>query len=220
MHGDPGEEALSIFIPLRPTDIPHKALRYSEVNVMRTHRSATRIVALAPMALWLIACNGSPTAPDAVEPPPETHQSLFLAVVGTGTGGVSVTPRPTPEGTFAADIKVRIRAARPNTTYLIQRAPEVGRALASDGVCQRALGLAPWSASDPPAPAFVTFPLPNSGPLVSLTTSAGGDGSLDFEFRAASIRAGTAFDVMFRLVDEATAPTTELRSGCFTVTAL
>ncbi|MEO7837083.1 MAG: hypothetical protein ABIS21_05525 [Acidimicrobiales bacterium] len=186
---------------------------------MRTNRASVILVVL-PMATWLTACNSSPTAPDAIEPPPGTHQSLFSAAIGPGTGGVSVTPRSIPEGTFAADIRIRVRGARPNTTYLIQRAPEVGRALASDGVCQRALGLSPWSASEPAAPAFVTFPVPNSGPLTSLTTSASGDGSLDFAFLVGSIPAGTRFDVMFRLVDDTAAPAAELRSGCFTVTAL
>lgn len=219
MHGGPQEEALSILIPRWPDDILGNALPL-EVNVMRMNRAAALVMVLAPTVAWLAACNGSPTVPDALEPPPGTHQSLFSAVIGTGTGGVSVTPRSTPEGTFAADIRVRVRGARPNTTYLIQRAPEVGRPLASDGVCQRALGLSPWTASDPPAPAFVTFPIPNSGPLVSLTTSASGEGSLDFEFNAGSIRAGTQFDVLFRLVDDAAAPGAELRSGCFTVTAL
>ena len=141
----------------------------------------------------------------------------MTAVSGPGTGGVSVTPKAIPEGSFAADISVLIAGARPDTTYIVQRAPEIGRALGSDGVCQRALGVSPWSAADPPAPAFVTFPLGTGVAIVP--TAANGTGTVNFEFRAPTIPAGTVFDVMFRLVDSETAPTTELRSGCFTVTA-
>jgi hypothetical protein len=61
----------------------------------------------------------------------------------------------------------------------------------------------------------VTFPL--SGSSATVTTTAAGAASLDFEFLAPTIPAGTSFDVMFRLVDNETAPTLELRSGCFTV---
>jgi hypothetical protein len=165
-------------------------------------------------ALLLPACGSSSTAPGAIVPA-GTHQSAIVAVNGPGTGGVSVTPKAIPEGTFAADISVLITGARANATYIVQRAPEIGRALGSDGVCQRALGLSPWSAADAPAPAFVTFPLGAASAVVP--TAANGTGTVNFEFRAATIPAGTLFDVMFRLVDSETAPTTELRSGCFTV---
>jgi len=50
-----------------------------------------------------------------------------------------------------------------------------------------------------------------------MTTTASGTANLDFDFQAPTILAGTSFDVMFRLVDNETAPTLELRSGCFTV---
>jgi hypothetical protein len=62
-------------------------------------------------------------------------------------------------------------------------------------------------------------PLPNSGPLINVTTAANGDGSLDFEFRTLMILAGTTNDVMYRLVDSDVAPTTDLRSACMTITA-
>jgi hypothetical protein len=180
-------------------------------------RAPVLAVAVAVVA---VACGDDPTSPDPFVPPAGTHQSLLAAVIGPGVGGVSVTPVANATGTFEAAIKVRVEGARPNTTYLVQRAPEIGRANGSDGICQRALGQAPWSPSDPPAPAFVTFPSPTTpGALVGLTTQANGNGSLDFQFAAPTIAAGTVFDVMFRLVDDATAPTVELRSGCFTVTA-
>jgi hypothetical protein len=150
--------------------------------------------------------------------PAGTYQSAIAALTGTGVGGVSVTPKAIASATFDADISVNISQARPNTTFFVQRAPEIGRALGADGICQRAAGASPWSSADPAAPSFVTFQAPNAGPSVTMTTSATGSGSLTFEFLAPTISAGTLFDVMFRLVDNESAPTTELRSGCFTVT--
>ena len=108
------------------------------------------------------------------------------------------------------------------TTLYIQRAPEVGRPLGSDGICQRANGLWPWeqpnSAGFPPAPAFVTFPRPLAGDFKTLTTDSDGAGSAHFAFDLPTLADGTVFDVEFRLVDSVTAPTTDLRTGCFTVT--
>jgi hypothetical protein len=83
------------------------------------------------------------------------------------------------------------------------------------GVCQRAAGEPPWG---PPAPNFLTFPLPAAGPLVTLTTSPGGAGAAHIDFAAPTISDDTRFDVMFRLVDDLTTPTVDLRTGCFTVT--
>jgi hypothetical protein len=171
---------------------------------------------LIAVGIGATGCGASPAAPGGIPIPAGTYQSAIAAVSGVGAGGVSVSPKAIPEATFAADISVLIANARPNGTYIIQRAPEIGRALGADGVCQRALGLAPWSPADPPAPAFVTFAL--AGGSATLTTAANGTGTAIFEFRAPTIPAGTLFDVMFRLVDSESAPTTELRSGCFTVT--
>ena len=43
--------------------------------------------------------------------------------------------------------------------YFLQRAAEVGRENGTDGVCQRADGLPPWSPGDPPfGSTWVTFP--------------------------------------------------------------
>ncbi len=163
-------------------------------------------------------CENSVSGPESTDREPGTFGAPISAIIGSGAGQVSVTPLAMPDGTFAARIKVIVRA-KPNTTYLVQRAPELGRALGSDGVCQRALHLPPWSASDAPVvPAFVTFPLPASGPLTTLTTTSFGTAAVDFEFLSGiSLAAGTRFDVMFRLADNDTAPTTELTSACFTV---
>jgi hypothetical protein len=172
------------------------------------------LLGLVVVSGWTLACSSSSTAPTALIPG-GTHQSEITAVTGTGRGGVSVTPKAIPEGTMAVNISITLTNARPNTTYFVQRAPEVGRASAADGVCQRALGLSPWSPNDPAAAAFLTFPLGTG--LATITTAAIGTGSLDFEFRSPTTPAGTVFDVMFRLVDSETAPTTDLRSGCLTV---
>lgn len=168
----------------------------------------------------LTACSNSTTPDTTYDNPTGTHTATAVAVVGPGEGGVSVTPKAIPEKYFVADIKVRLRKAMPSTTYIIQRAPEVGRTSESNGVCERALGLAPWSSADPPAPAFVTFVPAGQTTPVTLTTTAAGDGTLDFEFRAPMIPAGTKFDVMFRLINDASAPTAIILSQCFTVTVL
>src|SRR5947209_2887012 len=116
--------------------------------------------------------------------PAGTHESALSNLGGAGTGGVSVTPHAIPQAYFSADIKVRIHGAKPNTVYTVQRAPEIGRASGSDGVCQRALGIAPWSPSDPPAAAFVTFTQSDGTTPFTMTTTAAGDGTLDFSFTA------------------------------------
>jgi hypothetical protein len=180
-------------------------------------RASLSMVATAAL---LAACGHNPAGSDTLPPPDGTFQSAISSVTGPGVGGVSVTPQAVASKTFDAVIRVRVQRARPNSTYYVQRAPEVGRANGADGICQRALAQAPWSPADPPAVSFITFPQPTSpGPLGALTTLADGSGSIEFEFGAAAIPAGTLFDVMFRLVDDVNAPAAELRSGCLTVTA-
>jgi hypothetical protein len=181
-----------------------------------------------------VACGSappSPTAPTAALAAPlasqglgssasirsaaTTHGQELTAVVGAGSGIVNVTPTAAADGSFSAQINVNVHGAPPNTTFFIQRAPEIGRPNSADGICQRAAGAAPWG---PPAPNFVTFPLPLTGPLAMLETSAGGSGSVHINFALPTILDGTRFDVMFRLVDNLTTPTNELRTECFTVT--
>jgi hypothetical protein len=181
--------------------------------------SRIRIAISLVLTCSAAGCGGkSPAAPDPVVIPAGTHQSAITPVTGTGAGGVSVSPKSIAAATFDADIAVAIVNARPNTTYFVQRAPEIGRTNGSDGICQRALGISPWSAADPAAPAFITFTQPNAGPAITMTTSATGSATIRFEFLAPTIPTGTVFDVMFRLVDNEAAPTLELRSACFTVT--
>jgi len=173
-----------------------------------------------PAALSGCHYAGEATSACYVQPPDGTNQSALYRVSGggtCGTGGTSITSFAVPEGTFAATIRFRVRGALPNRAYLMQRAAEVGNVpLVADGVCQRADGLPPWPPTDQ---RFFTFVDPSTGAGRTLTTDANGDGSLDFEHHSASIQTGTQFDVEMRLVDDATAPTSELRSGCMTVLA-
>jgi hypothetical protein len=190
-----------------------------------TNRLVCATASLIVCTLLGGACSSttsSPTSPTKLEPPPGAYRSTFTALKGEqGFAGMSITPKPIPEGTMAADVSVRLVGLRPNATYLFQRAQEGvgGRALGLDGICQRALGLPPWSPSDPPTVNFQTIPLPATGPLVTITTTSTGDGAVDFEFRTLMVVAGTTNDVMFRLVDNDTAPTTELRSACMSIMA-
>ena len=182
------------------------------------------ILLTAPLIVstLLIGACSSTTAPTKFEPPPGPYRSTFTVLKGDmGFAGISITPKAIPEGTFTADISIRLVGLKPNTTYLVQRAQEGvgGRPLGMDGICQRSLSLFPWSSSDAAALAFQTVPLPNTGPLVTVTTAANGNGTLDFEFRTLMILAGTTNDVMYRLVDNEAAATTELRSDCMMITA-
>jgi hypothetical protein len=191
------------------------------------------LVVILGSALVLLACNqpSTPTGPsslgsrgDGLQSSPSsaasrsasaTHGQELVALTGSGSGVVNVTPTAAVDGSFSAQIQVAVHGARSNATFYVQRSPEVGRPNSADGICQRAAGETPWG---PPAPNFLTFPLPAAGPLVVLQTSAGGSGSAHIDFGALTIVDGTAFDVMFRLVDDLTNPTNELRTGCFTVT--
>lgn len=150
----------------------------------------------------------------AMESPGRTHGQELTAVVGVGSGIVNVSTTAAADGSFSAQITVNVHGAPPNTTFFVQRSPEIGRPNSADGICQRAAGEAPWG---PPAPDFLTFPLPATDPLVTLQTSAGGSGTVHIPFAAPTILDGTAFDVMFRLVDDLTSPANDLRTGCFTV---
>jgi Cu/Zn superoxide dismutase len=173
----------------------------------------TRHIMLTALAATMIVA--APVQADG------THGRRLSAVTGQGAGTVNVTLTGGAVG-FSAQITVNVHATAPNAVFYIQRAPEVGRPLGNDGICQRANGLWPWeqpnSAGFPAAPAFVTFPRPNAGDLKTLTTDADGEGSAHFAFDLPMLADGTVFDVEFRLVDDLAAPTTDLRTGCFTVT--
>jgi hypothetical protein len=145
----------------------------------------------------------------------------LVAVSGNGTGMVKIALTSAQDG-FSAQITVNVHGAAPDTTFYLSRAPEVGRPLGSDGICQRAAGLWPWeqpnSAGFPPAPAYVFFPRPLAGDLKTLVTDEEGTGSAHFAFDLPMLADGTAFDVQLRLVDSLSSPTTDLQTDCFTLT--
>lgn len=194
------------------------------MRIIHTGRSAFHMKAGPKILLATIAavgCSDSTSPRDTTfDNPAGTFQSSMVAVVGVGEGGMSITPKSIPEGYFVADIKVRVRKARPNATFTVQRAPEVGRTLNNNGVCERAFGISPWSSADTPAAAFLTFIPFGATTAATVTTSASGDGMVDFEFRAPTIPKDTKFDVMFRLVDDIAAPASVLLSQCVTVTVI
>jgi hypothetical protein len=187
---------------------------------MSSNRRYTPFVTVVA-TLAALGCGDPPTAiQNTGFDPAGTHQSPLVELSGLGTGGVGVTPQSVADGSFSAVIKVRIHGAKPSTLYTVQRSPEIGRALGSDGICQRAMGLSPWSSTDAPAAAFVTFSQPGTTTPITLMTTATGDGTLDFAFAAATIPSGTLFDVMFRVIDDLTVPRSVYLSGCFTVKVL
>jgi hypothetical protein len=192
---------------------------------------------LSSMLLVAAACTAgmscsSPTTPDEcfVEPPTGAPQSALFRVTGSGScdsGAVAIAVRPNG-GIFTGTMKFRVRGAKPNTLYYVQRAAEFPITPSSaDGACQRASGASPWTAADGFAGAtWVTFPIPytDQGPLKTLTTDGAGDASAEFEFISPQITTGTNFDVTMRLVDanvgDGTGVTSELHSGCMTVRPL
>ena len=181
-----------------------------------------RLAVFAISSTMLAAGCSSPTSPDSFKVPDGAYRSAFTTLNGeAGFGGMSVTPKAVPEGVFAADISVRVFGLKPNSTYLVQRAQEgvANRPLGADGICQRAMGLPPWSPADPPAFGFQTMPLPAPGPLITIATTSDGDGAVDFEFRALMVLAGTTNDVMFRVIDNDVSPAIEMRSQCMMITA-
>lgn len=130
----------------------------------------------------------------------EHHDISLLAVLGTGSGAVNVTPTAEDQGTFHVQGEVHVRGAAPNTTYLVQRAPDLNVA---DPACT-----GPW----------ISFPFPNPGPVVTLTTSSAGAGAAHFEIGVGgAFTSGTPFNVRFRVIDDLLNPTSILMSDCVTV---
>jgi hypothetical protein len=150
-----------------------------------------------------------------------THGLRLAPVSGQGDGTVNFTVTPGTIG-FSVNVTANIHGATPNTTFYISRAPEVGRPLSNDGICQRANGVWPWeqpnSIGYAPAPAFVLFPRPLAGDPKTLTTDTNGSGSAHFAFDLPTLADGTIFDVEIRLADSLSVPTTDLRTDCFTAT--
>src|SRR5262245_21614971 len=87
-------------------------------------RLGIRLTAL-PLAWCAMLAGGcsSPSSPTKFEPPPGAYRATLTAVKGgAGFVGMSITPKPIPEGTMAADISVRLKALKGNTTFFLQRA--------------------------------------------------------------------------------------------------
>ena len=153
---------------------------------MRTTSRITGALALMALALSALVCPGP--ALGAVG-----TQSTLSAVAGEGTGRVIVSSTAEDRGTFAVQIQVALHAARPGTTFIVQRAVD----LAADGVCTLASG-------------WLTVP------DATLTTSAGGAGATHGELhRGAPFVSGVQFDVIFRALGS---DGTVLESACMTVT--
>jgi hypothetical protein len=153
----------------------------------------------------------------------------LTAVWGQGEGRAYIEPFLDATTDFSARIRVTVDDAPPNTSFIVQRAPEVGRDAVKDqdGRCQRAFGFAPWSTAQPPAPSFVTFVAvnpdgtPTGAGNILLTTNSSGEGEVEFDFHAAAaagLTSGRKFDVVFRLIDDLANPSTLLLGGCVTVT--
>jgi hypothetical protein len=168
----------------------------------------TTTPALIVAGLLMAACSADSTAPGTRGPPQvsfkmgatDTHGIALVALLGTGSGAVNVTPTAEDHGTFHVQGQVHVRGAMANTTYIVQRAPDVNVA---DPACT-----GPW----------ISFPIPNPGPLVTLTTSPGGAGSAHFELGVGGVfTSGTPFNVRFRVVDDLQSPTSILMSECVTV---
>jgi hypothetical protein len=125
-----------------------------------------------------------------------SHGQKLTAVVGTGEGIVNVSPEASRDG-FSVEIQVKVWRTSPNTTFNVTRAVD----FSVDGICTN--------------DQFLQFPLPNPGPLTTLTTSPGGAGSVHIPFERPQIADETMFDVQFEVSSED--ESIVLRTECFTV---
>jgi hypothetical protein len=176
---------------------------------MEDRMRITILPAVLVTGLLVAACSpDSPTTPPTLGSAratldvggTKTHGIALVAVLGTGSGAVNVTPTAEDQGTFHFQGEVHIRDAAPNTTYLVQRAPDLNVA---DPSCT-----GPW----------ISFPIPNAGPLVTLTTSPAGAGAAHIEVGVGGpFTSGTPFNVRFRVIDDLVNPMSVLMSDCVTV---
>ena len=115
-------------------------------------------------------------------------------------------------------MRFRVRA-KPNTTYLVQRAADLGRAGSTTASASEPTACRPGRRRPSVRAGIRHLPASRGpcGPLVSFATNASGEGSLDYNFDTPQITRGTRFDLRMRLVDDENAPTSDLRSGCMTI---
>lgn len=134
----------------------------------------------------------------AVQPDmlPDSHGHRLTAVVGEGEGLVNVSPEASAPG-LDVEVEVSVWRTSPNTTFRVKRASD----MTTTGVCT--------------STNFVQFPLPNPGPLATITTSEGGAGSTHIKFDRPSAGDEAHFAVRYEV---STADLSiVLRTGCFTV---
>ena len=171
-----------------------------------------RLSALALLLLGAPACGEDQIGVQESELKSWEHRLRDVNSGNEGNKGVaSAIAFASPNPALDVAIAVDLHHTLPNTSYVLQRAPEPNTyALGHDGICQRADGLAPEL-----GPAFVTFP------GATVVSDDDGNGSLEFHFATpptAPFLDGTQFDVQFRLIDDT--GSSEYRTECFTVTVL
>jgi hypothetical protein len=154
-----------------------------EESKMSTHRLLNFFGSVALVIVVGLLPVSNAQATGAVE-------SKMSATTGQGEGHVVISPTSQNHGTFAAEITVSIHNAQPNTTFSIQRAPD----LMPDGICTGS---------------YIPFG-------VTLLTSNDGAGAKHFHFeRGAPLVSGVQFDVVFQAIGS---DGSILQSDCMTVT--
>ena len=169
-----------------------------------------RTVAAAVMLATLCAAcsenSPNPLRPSAPQAPsalpiqpgvlPDSHGNKLIAIAGDGQGIVNVSPTANQQG-FSVETQVTVWQTRPNTTFDVKRAVDVN----ADGICT--------------STNFVQLPVPNFGPLVKLTTSPGGAGTVHVKFALPQLAEGTMLAVRFEVSSEDSSIV--LQTECFTV---
>lgn len=140
----------------------------------------------------------SPVVGAAASQPPvaNSHGNKLIAVVGSGEGIVNVSPTANQEG-FSVETQVALWNTRASTTFDVKRAVDMN----ADGICT--------------STNFVQLPLPNPGPLVKLTTSPGGAGTVHVKFALPQLPDGATLAVRFEVSSEDSSIV--LRTDCFSV---
>jgi len=186
-------------------------------------RTSVTLLYILPALLLATACSDSSGPKDDNDGVTPGFLPL-VALFGQGTGEIKATriPHPTTPGNFAVHIEVKVRGAKANTSFQVQRAADAFGTVPAgfdvstltDGSCQRGLVMAPWTSLTPPPVYFNPFVDQGTGSPI-LTTNASGDGQADFQ--QALTGPLPAFDVVFRLVEVGAAPKAVLQSSCTTL---
>lgn len=191
---------------------------------MYSRRTSVMLTYILPALLLTTACSDSSGPKDSGNGLTPGFLPL-VALFGEGSGEIRATriAHPTTPANFAVHIEVRVRGAKPNTGFQVQRAAEgfngappagFDASTLTDGSCQRGLAMAPWTTITPQPVYFNNFVDQGTGSPI-LTTNASGDGQADFQ--QALTFPLPAFDVVFRLVEVGAAPKAVLESSCTTL---